>query len=677
MNKISFWILTITIFLTPIFFLPFTQEIYDFNKQTLLMISAVILLVSWSISTVLSKQVKLVRSPFGLPLAIFLASWIASTIMSSPNRVDALFDPGQTGAVISLVVIFFVATNIIKTRRQLEILFYSLLASISLLAILTLIWGSGLITSLLPAGFLRSNLWTPTGGSLTTLIALASCVPALLTLLVKEKLGSPRSLFLGAVLLLTVGGSSLLGYRLFGASSTNKPIFLPISTSWAIALETLKVSPLFGTGPSTYISSFTQYKPLAYNLTPYWSVRFANASNYYLEILATIGIMGLFAYLFLVSRVITTLTKVSRTSSESPLRILFLGLGTSSVLLFVSQIFLPTSLLVLYLIMILLTLATLALKLMGSSLVHEASIDLVASVETGHKSAILPWIVLVISLGVAIPSTVGIYRVYLADVYFQRSILAAAKNDGKVIYDNLERAYKTNPYQDTYRVAYSQTNLLLANSVASKTDLTDTDRTTISQLAQLAIREAKNAVSLNPKKVANVENLATVYKSLIGSAQGAEDWTLTTYAQAIRLDPTNPNLRIATGGIFFSLKNYDDAIKLFGQAIELKPDLANAYYNLSAAYREKKDYPKAVESMTQVVKLVDNTSADYAKASSELENLKKLAGLPQEPSNIPAIPAPTELETPELLPSPKITPIQLPSELGPEPTPTPISGPIQ
>ncbi|MEK9201245.1 MAG: tetratricopeptide repeat protein [Patescibacteria group bacterium] len=676
LDSLCFSILAILVFLTPLFFLPITFEFYEFNKQALLMSGALLLIILWSSSMLAAHQVKLVRTPFGMPLFLFLGSWLISTIFASPNRANALFDPGQAGTILALTLIYLVATNIVTTKKQLDILFFSLASSLALLAIITLFWGSGLITSFISVSYLKSNFWSPAGSSLTALIALSSLIPTLILFLFKNRAGSPKSLLILATLLLTLGSVSLLTYRLFG-SNTARPPLLSISTSWAIALEAIKASPVFGTGPGTYLASFAQYKPLSYNLTPYWSVRFSKANNYLLEIAVTLGLLGVLSYLFLVARVTSVLTKVFHTFSESPQKIHALGFGLSVLLLFASQLFFPTPLLTLYLIFICLTLISLSLKVMGSNLVHEASIDIVTSIESGHKSAILPGIFLILSLLFALPSAYALTNVYRADVYFQKSIVAANANDAKTTYNNLEKAYRTNPFQDSYRIAYSQTNLLLANSIASAKEVTESDQTTIAQLVQQAIREAKNAVALNPKKITTAENLATVYRSLISSAKDADSWTITSYSQAIRLDPANPNLRIAIGGVYHSLKKFDEAAKYFQQAIDLKPDLPNAHYNLAATYKERKDYAKAVTAMQQVVNLVDPASADYTKASSELEVLQKLAGPKDTDPALPTQPATSQLETPLLLPSPKITPIQLPAELGPEPTVTPHPTPAQ
>jgi glycosyltransferase involved in cell wall biosynthesis len=97
----------------------------------------------------------------------------------------------------------------------------------------------------------------------------------------------------------------------------------------------------------------------------------------------------------------------------------------------------------------------------------------------------------------------------------------------------------------------------------------------------------------------------------------------------------------------------------------LKPDLANAYYNLAASYRQKKDPQKAYNAMQNVVQLVYKSSADYTKATQELESLRQEIGQTAPTSNTTS--TPTTLTTPAPVPSAAVSPkITLPANLAPD-----------
>ena len=180
-------------------------------------------------------------------------------------------------------------------------------------------------------------------------------------------------------------------------------------------------------------------------------------------------------------------------------------------------------------------------------------------------------------------------------------------------------------------------------------------------------------MALNPTKVTNVENLASIYRNLLNFAQGADAWTIAAYQQAAVLDPVNPNLRIALGGVFFAQKNYDEAVRIFQTAVDLKPDLPNAHYNLAAAFREKGQYERALASLDQVMQYItDKNSSDYQTASAEADELKKKIAPKTAPISEKPV-SPTQLTTPEKeLPKLKIVPpIQVSEALAPEAPATP------
>ncbi|KKU63829.1 MAG: Tetratricopeptide [Candidatus Amesbacteria bacterium GW2011_GWC1_47_15] len=677
LQKIAFFIILGTILLLPLFFLPVTSEYYDFNKNALLIISSSLLLIILTVSFVADKQVRIVRSPLTMPLFFLLAAWVVSAFLRTPNRFDAFFDPGQTGTVIALVIFFYSAINLVRSKRELELLALFTVLSGVLLSVLGILWASNLLPQVLPWEFLKSPVWSPTGSPITSMVFILSLIPFLIIMLVREKPGTKKALGILVAILLTVLSSGLIAYRIFKPGSAFRPVFLSQNTSWAIAMRALEVSPLFGTGPATYVSSFTRFRPISYNLTPTWALRFTSSSNYYLQLLTTVGLTGLVVYLFLVYKTVQLFSRALRSSSESPVKLLAITSTSTALILFALQLFLYPTLSLLFLLIAMLVIATLAFKHLGSSLVHEANIDIVAASDTGARTPILPWVFLGGAVLFLVPALYQFGRVYAAETLFSKALVFAAANEGRQTYDTLISAMRLNPYKDSYRLAYSQTNLLLANSAATKKDLTADERNTITQLIQQSIREAKNAVAVNPNKASNLENLAAVYRNLLNLAEGADVWALASYRQAAVLDPVNPNITINMGGILYAQKNYDEAIRLFQHAVDLKPNHANAYYNLSAAYREKGDFKNALVNMQSVVGLIDRNSPDYERAVSELEELRRRAGETTAAQPQGPLPAGTELEGPSPLPSPIISPpIELPEELGPETTssPAPTTG---
>lgn len=665
-QKIGVGLACLFTFLLPLWFLPITSDFYDFNKQILLLAFSMILLVTLGIHWVIAKQVKLLRSPLGLPSLGLIVITLLSTVFRSPNKIEALLDPAQAGTIIASILIFFSISNLVKSKKELSALISCLLTSAGLVAVSSILWGSGFIQKILPnmTVLAKSVIWSPTGTALDTLIFLGTSLILAIILLARSKSTNLVGLLTAGLIFIGVIATGLISYIIFSPNSQNQPTLLSHSTGWAIALEVLKTSPFLGSGPGSFLSDFTQFRPIKYNLSPNWAVRFTSSSNQYLQVLTLTGFVGLAVYLLWVGKLSVMIGHSFRTKDD-------LSIAVSGALLFLIliQLFTPLTILTMSLMFILASVLILSYKHAGISTVSESTLDIVAATTSG-SFPILPWILAAIIFATVIPTGYLVGRAFAAEVMFKNSLVAASANDGKKTYDTLIATIKTNPYRDTYRVAYSQTNMLIANTLASNKNLSDADRETVTQLVQQAIREAKNAVALNPTKVTNVENLASIYRNLLNFAQGADAWTTASYQQAVGLDPINPNLRIALGGVFFAQKNYDEAVRLFQTAVDLKPDLANAHYNLATAFREKEQYERALASLEQVLNLVDKNSEDYTKASGEADELRKKVVTKEEPQ---AVKAPSQLTTPEnSLPQPKIVPpITVSDALAPEAPSTP------
>lgn len=255
------------------------------------------------------------------------------------------------------------------------------------------------------------------------------------------------------------------------------------------------------------------------------------------------------------------------------------------------------------------------------------------------------------------------YRAFMGEYYFSKAIIAINSNDGLKAYDSLNKSISINPYIDRYHQAAADINIAIANNLAQKEELTDEEKTTISQLIQQTIAEGKASVSANKNKAGNWEKLGDVYSQITAYAKDANNFALQSYNQAIFLDPINPITRIKLGGVYFADGKFEDAVKVFELAVLAKPDYANSHFNLAMAYKSNKQIDKAKEQMTLVLQLVEKDSKDYELAKSELEKMDEK--VVEKPTEEETLPAPTEeLTTPPAQPSePVIDPqVQIPQE---------------
>lgn len=610
-------------------FSPINIDAFDLPKTTLLLIVCGILMVAFFLKAVIAKKLEISSSVFNLPVLAFAAALLASALIPA-NKISSL----TTFAMLSVpaFLVYFLLSNIIKSEqgfgRAVSGLIFSAFA-LSLFTIIANIYALvGRIYTGLPALNFLSPVFSPVGSIFAQTVFLLIISP-----LVIAKIKT-KNKFIWAPILAMISIGILLGINTLFA---NRPVLLDYQTSWRIAtgaLGTSFLSAIFGAGYNQFGNVFTLFKPLDFNLTPLWNLRFTSSGNYYLHLLAVSGIAGLAAFLWLVARFVKTFRLRLSLNVARPEEIALLSaLG----LVFAGFLFIPASLISLFVLFYLLGLLVSYYRL------HE-----VTALSSYYRKDINPKLALlgaVLIFGGLVYYTVG--RIFVADYLFAKSLTAAAENKGTDVYNLQIKAIELNPTNDNYRMSYSQTNLALADSMAGSATvtnpLTEAQRNTVVQLVQQSIREARNAAALNPGGAATWENLTGIYRALINFAQGANDWAIASQNEAIALDPTNPRLRLDLGGLYMALEQYNNAAQTFSMATQLKPDFANAHYNLAQAYRMLKnnDFYKQEAAVAKTLVCTVPESEDCKKLTQELIDFDKevvtqeVASPSAQPTNLP------------------------------------------
>lgn len=637
--------------LTIIIVLPIFSSPFDFGKQFFLLIVSFLAFILFLVRTFVTKEFSFIKSRAFLYILGLLVVSIISTLVNSSNKISSLTAISGAGSLLLIIIFYFLLQN----SQKVKTIILSLLASGVIMSLFSLILFAGnfKFPLLFPSLNLAINQNFSFSGSLLAQVIFLSLLVPVGFALAYEYYQEKKMVFAGIAFVSNIIILAGLGIGIHLLSSDAKPLLLPGDTAWNIAMETLKNTKyaIFGIGPGQFVNAFTLFKPLSFNATSLWNLKFAS-SNWFFQLLTETGLVGLLTYVLLAWEIIKK--EISAIRKESP-SFLTLALGLSLVAFLVIQFFLPLNFTLIFVFFILFAL----FEGLQTTKGERKSIDLAPLGGTVYLFTIFPMILWAALLFFGV-------KLALANRYFVQSIKAANNNDGAKTYDLQIKAINVDPSSVIYHVAYSQTNFALANALATKKDLTDNDRNTITQLIQQSIREAKTAIALDPQSASGWENLAGLYRNLINFAQGADAWTISAYQEAIKLDPLNPQLRLDMGGVYYSLKNYNAAILAFNQATSLKQDFANAHYNFASALKEVGDYVDAVKEYETTMSLVPIGSNDYQKVSAELEEAKK---------KLPAAPTPTP-GTPETLSTPQAPasgikpPLDLPNEAPPTTTET-------
>ena len=123
-DKIIKTCIYLAVFLIPLWFLPFSYEVFEFNKQYLLALLVSVAFFFWIAKMVLvDKELKFKKTPLDIFVAVFIFVAILSAIFSADRGSSIFgfygrFSDGLIG-LINLVVLYFLITNNIESKNHL------------------------------------------------------------------------------------------------------------------------------------------------------------------------------------------------------------------------------------------------------------------------------------------------------------------------------------------------------------------------------------------------------------------------------------------------------------------------------------------------------------------------------------------------------------------------------
>lgn len=613
----------IVLFLTPLFFLPLTANFFTTPQQILIILVTLILLLGLTFDVLYYRHLPLGLSPIRLALIVFVGVIITGILANPEGRTEALSGQGSLLLALAGFSYFLSLTqkhSPIKSHSVLAFITGSFLLALHGLLQLTILHSSTFIPS-----YMQDRGFTPTGSPLITasLLVMGAAVAFSAMSTYSSSLKKYYAIVAGTCSVITA--IAYLSLMLPGGYLA--PTLLPLAASWNIMLDAFKNTHnlIFGVGLANFSLLFTSVKPLFLNGTPLWNILPSTASTELFQWLTTTGLLGTSAFLYLI---VSGLRQIAQSkSSLTPLSLVF---TLSVITLLITPGSVPVYLL------------------------FFASLGLISS--AGSENILIQKSASFI-LALTLLTTVGysgfhLVRLARAEYHMRQARVALASSDARTVYESNLQAVQLIPTMTNYRLSYSQVNLSLAASLSQKEDLSDEEKAKINQLITQSIREAKASTSLRPHDARTWQNLGSIYANLLTVSEGANQFALDAYAQAVALDAGNPSLRLEFGNLLVQLaagtkEESQKAIYLnrasseFQTTIQLKPDYANAYYNLAKLLESVGDYSNAYLAMQKAVSLLEPTSPDLTRANTELATIK---------SKVPS-PSPSPSASPTPIPS--------------------------
>lgn len=659
-KKIKFWekvakiSIFLFVFLAPLFFLPWTLNPLDFNKQILLLFLVFVALLSWILKVLFSGEFEINLSFLSVPILIFLLVYGVATIFSVSTYGSFWGWPLNVSAgfltLLYFFFLYFLITNLFSKKREVFWLLFALVLSGFLTAIFASLQLFGKFV--FPWGFTQNISFNTIGTTNALSIFLATLLPLIIALvLMTGKLvrwflvvagllilanlvlinfgtawivliGETAILFIFGILNLKRGGNQLvllsmailaialfsiiLRFSLPGFPHIPPEILPSQQAEINIAKNSLLRSPVFGTGPGTFGYNYSQFKAKELNQTPFWNIRFGTGASEVLDKLITTGILGILSLLFIFGAFFWIGFKylkeqITITEDDSSW---FLGLGifscfTGTVL---SQFLYPAN----FSLMLIFWIILASFVALEGKKVKSWAIQPSSKVSVGASLVLV--LVLIFGFGFLL---IGVQK-YFAEVKYFSGLKALEKNNSDLAIQRLGEAVNLNSNLDIYWRDASQLYLTKLNEVLSQRDLSPEARNAQAQdLISLAVNSAKRATDLNPESVANWTISGFTYANTIGLLTGAGDWALNSYQRATELEPTNPYIFTEIGRVYLSKsdlaaqqKNETEtkaALKLasenFEKALSLKSDYAPAHFQIAMIYVREGKIKEAVDKL--------------------------------------------------------------------------------
>lgn len=657
------WVLYIVTFLVPLFFLPWTSEFLELNKQSVLIIAAGVGLVLFLAEMIQNGTLALRTSRLYLPLGAVIVASVVSAVLSK-NPYQSLLGSGggvqvfSLASILALAVIFFLVLNVIEDRGQtlkkVAVGSVGIALLISILQVFGVFFGSnapfnsygfntvGSLNSLAILGALFLPLFLEAKWRVVRFIDVGKIALALALFLIvlvnwwviwvvtfvslvawmafkiletgRTHVSNyifPMSIIVVGVLLMLVNFSvPVLKSRL--------PIEVAPSFSSSLQMTTsvLKESPIYGYGLGEFSIAYDKFKPVSIAQTIFARTHFAQATSSAFTLIVEGGLLLALAALFLLVMSVLGLYK-----SHSGERFLVLSL------LVVFFLF-PFNLTLLFFLF--LSLAFLELQSSTSS--KRSWIF-----EESPRHSLLGSLAFIVGLVLVLAGGYFVTLRYVADAYYVQAVKGT--NADEVITDFTE-SININP-QDTryYRLLSQAIMIKLSNDLNDKADKTPAQQRTqrLQNLAASSVEIAKRATDVDPNNVENWINRGLIYQNLVGLVGGADQAAINMFTEALQRSPADPTIYNSIGSVYLTIAENARVFAANPPANQPNLDLTSIRQQAANSFRKaEENYKKAIELNNNygqalfALGVVYEREGQLGNAIKQFERLR--VGSPNDPS---------------------------------------------
>lgn len=649
----------------PIFYLPYTRDMFTLPKQYLLTGAILIILLLWLGKIVLFKQVFIRRTILDIPLlalaVLTLVSVIASVVpaQSFLGRVDSFVLHGA--ALLSYMCWYWLYIQIVDRSDIWRWLLYSMFVSAMLAMLIYLFRGSLPFSSVQSTTFNTVSQATSVFGVFVAIMGIlgagftlvkdrawyARILPAavsILSIITLTRLGFTLPIILFAV---GLAGVLILGYTLIADTSKfwlvtttlvcivavlgsflgvpqalkeglPVEIALGATTSWDVTASSIFDSAktfFIGSGPGTFVYAFSQYRPDAFNTNQIAAdIRFtqpySTAISFILEFGMLASLLMLFTFILAVGALFSAWMR-TRPSVWSGIRKRVSKGGAKDAShpirleMFVVVIVWIVATIGLFTIYYDVVLWWIWWTLLAASITGLSALvpDLIK--EKRIMLHISPQYSLVFSF-VMVVATIVVVMIGALGVKLYAAEAAYTK---ATTYTNLaesekylEKAITYRPQHTPYRLATARHFLQKARDESSKND--PKPEIIADHLAR-AVNEARFAADKEPNNVETWETLAAMYVNARAVVPDANTWARDALIHIVELEPSNDVAHWQLGDSYLFNGNVSEAEDAYRKAIIVNPDYIPAYVSLSQLYESEEELDEAIAVFAPIQAVVE------------------------------------------------------------------------
>ena len=348
-------------------------------------------------------------------------------------------------------------------------------------------------------------------------------------------------------------------------------IVLTPSFTYDIIANTLKESPLVGTGPNRFASGYLKWKTSDMNRTPFWDSTFDYGIGRIPTYFGTTGIIGMVLWLVFVVLIFMKARKILQLFAKDRI-VAFLASSLFLLVLYfwsIAFVYLPN--ITVFALAFLFTGALIAL-MVGEGVLKRYRVEFGA----GSKlSMVMTPLVIIVIVGI-VSSGVLLYRQVSSLVAFRDAQLAMGVGNAEQAQSALSRANALSE-RDIYHRALSNLALVKLQQLAGQKLTEEEIATQAKALVVVAQSSATRAVALDPTNFENYLQLGGVYDTL--GSLGIPDTAPAArenYEQALRLNPKSPRVLFVLSRLEFVSGNKEKAKSYLAQALAERPNFLEA-----------------------------------------------------------------------------------------------------